>query len=358
MTHSILIKDPVAPSYEIGQNNAPFVIAEVSCNHNGALERAFEIIEAAAKAGAHAVKFQTYTADTMTLDINEGEFAISDEKSLWKGYNLYKLYEEAYTPWEWHKALFAKVREYGMIPLSTPFDATAVDFLEAECQPAIYKVASFENTDIPLIEKVAKTGKPMIMSTGMATAEELAESVTAAKNAGCKDLILLQCTSAYPSDAEDANLATMADMRERFGVQIGLSDHTLGLAVPLVAVALGATVIEKHFTMRRADGGHDSAFSLEPQELEDLVVESKRAWQAMGKVSYGPSSPKEAKSLVYRRSLYIVEDVKKGETLTEKNVRAIRPGLGLPPKHFKTLLGKTATADLKRGTALKHEHFK
>jgi len=358
MIQSIFVKDPIAPSYEIGANSPPFIIAEVSCNHNGAIERAFEIIEAAAKVGAHAVKFQTYTADTMTLDINEGEFAITDEKSLWKGYNLYKLYEEAHTPWAWHKALFDKVRTLGMIPLSTPFDATAVDFLEKEVNPGIYKVASFENTDIPLIEKVARTGKPMIISTGMATAQELEESVKAAQNAGCKDLILLQCTSAYPSDAQDANLATMADMRDRFGVQIGLSDHTLGLAVPLVAVALGATVIEKHFTLCRADGGHDSAFSLEPSELEDLVIESKRAWQAIGKVSYGPSSPKEEKSLVYRRSLYIVEDVKAGEQLTEKNVRAIRPGLGLKPKYMKELLGKVATADLKKGTALKHEHFK
>ena len=354
----IIVNDPVVESYSIGPDSAPFIIAEVSCNHNGDINRAFEIIEAAAKAGAHSVKFQTYTADTMTLDINEGEFAITDEKSLWTGYNLYKLYQEAYTPWEWHKALFDKVREFGMIPLSTPFDATAVDFLEKEVNPGIYKIASFENTDIPLIEKVAKTGKPMIISTGMATSEELEETVTAAKNAGCKELILLQCTSAYPSDAEDANLATMADMRERFGVQIGLSDHTLGLAVPLVSVAMGATVIEKHFMLRRADGGHDSAFSLEPKELEDLVVESKRAWQAIGKVSYGPSSPKEEKSLVYRRSLYIVEDVKAGDTLTEENVRAIRPGLGLKPKYMKELLGKVATADLKRGTALKHEHYK
>lgn len=343
---------------KIGPNHEPFVIAEVSCNHNGSIERAFDIIEAAAKAGAHAVKFQTYTADTMTIDIKEGEFLISDEKSLWKGYNLYQLYQEAYTPWEWHKALFDKVREHAMVPLSTPFDATAVDFLEKEVNPSIYKIASFENTDIPLIEKVAATGKPMIISTGMASIEELEETVAAVKNAGCEDLILLQCTSAYPSEAEDANLATMADMRKRFDVQVGLSDHTLGLAVPLVSVALGATVIEKHFTMRRADGGHDSAFSLEPQELEDLVVESKRAWQTIGEVKYGLNTPKEKQSSMHRRSLYIVEDVKEGETLTEENVRAIRPGLGLKPKYMKELLGKVATADLKRGTALKHEHYK
>lgn len=354
---SIVVNDPVVKSYEIGSDSAPFVIAEVSCNHNGALERAFEIIEAAAKTGAQAVKFQTYTADTMTIDIDEGEFAIQDEKSLWKGYNLYKLYQEAYTPWEWHKPLFDKVRECGMIPLSSPFDATAVDFLEKECQPGIYKIASFENTDIPLIEKVAKTGKPMIISTGMATAEELEESVQAARDAGCNEIILLQCTSAYPSDAEDANLATIPDMRERFGVQVGLSDHTLGLAVPLVATALGATVIEKHFTLRRADGGHDSAFSLEPQELADLVNESKRAWQAQGKVTYGMNTDKEKQSYLHRRSVYVVQDVKKGETFNAENVRAIRPGLGLPPKHMKTLIGKAAATDLKRGTPMKEEYI-
>lgn len=232
-----------------------------------------------------------------------------------RGINLYKLYEEAHTPWKWHQALFDKVRKHGMIPLSTPFDATAVDFLEEECNPGIYKIASFENTDIPLIEKVAKTGKPMIISTGMATVEELEESVKAAKDAGCKDLILLQCTSAYPADPEDANLSTMADMRKRFDTQIGLSDHTLGLAVPLVSVAMGATVIEKHFTLCRADGGHDCAFSLEPAELKDLVIESKRGWQAKGKVSYGPSSPKEEQSVVYRRSLYVTQPIKKGWTL-------------------------------------------
>lgn len=353
----ITVKDPVVNSYDIGPESPPFVIAEVSCNHNGDLERAFEIIEAAAKAGAQAVKFQTYTADTMTIDINEGEFTIQDENSLWTGYNLYQLYQEAHTPWEWHKPLFEKVREHGMIPLSSPFDATAVDFLERECQPGIYKIASFENTDIPLIEKVAQTGKPMIISTGMATAEELEESVQAARDAGCEDIILLQCTSAYPSDAEDANLATIPDMRERFGVQAGLSDHTLGLAVPLVAVANGATVIEKHFTMRRADGGHDSAFSLEPAELADLVTESKRAWQAIGKAIYGMNTEKEKQSYLHRRSLYAVADISKGEIFTEKNVRAIRPGCGLPPKYIKTLMGRPATSDISRGTPMKGEYI-
>ncbi len=343
--------------HTIGEGHAPFIISEVSCNHNGSLERAFEIIEASAKAGAHSVKFQTYTAETMTLNINEGDFAITDEGSLWKGYSLYNLYEEAYTPWEWHQALFEKVRSLGMVPLSTPFDATAVDFLEEECAPEIYKIASFENTDIPLIEKVARTGKPIIISTGMASIEELDETVAAARAAGCKDLILLKCTSSYPSTAKQANISTMADLRERYGVQVGLSDHTLSNTTAIAATALGATVIEKHVMMKRSEGGHDSAFSLEPHELEELVTETKSAWESLGAPSYGVTCQKEEESVKHRRSLYIAADIKKGDIFTAQNVRAIRPGLGLPPKHYHNILGKPAMCDLKMGTAMKMEHF-
>jgi pseudaminic acid synthase len=334
----------------IGLDNQPFVIAEMSGNHNQSLARALEIVEAAAKTGAHALKIQTYTADTMTLDLDEGEFHISDPNSLWAGTSLYKLYQEAYTPWEWHKPIFDRCRELGMIGFSTPFDDTAVVFLEALNVPC-YKIASFENTDIPLIRKVAATGKPMIISTGMATVAEMDETVRAAREAGCKDLILLKCTSTYPATPENTNILTIPHMRELFGCEVGLSDHTMGIGVSVASVALGATVIEKHFTLNRADGGVDSSFSMEPAEMTSLVVESERAWQALGKVSYGPTE-KEKKSLVFRRSLYIVEDVKAGEVLSPRNLRAIRPGCGLPPKYLSTLFGRSLTRDVKKGTAM------
>lgn len=272
----------------IGRNYAPFVIAEMSGNHNQSLERALRIVEEAAKAGAHALKLQTYTADTMTLDLAVREFYISDPASLWYGKSLYQLYQEAHTPWEWHEPIFTRARELGLIAFSTPFDESAVDFLEELDVPA-YKIASFENIDLPLIRKVATTGKPMIISTGMATTAELEETVHAAREAGCRDLILLKCTSAYPANPEDSNLLTLPHMRERFGCEVGLSDHTQGIGAAVVAVALGATVIEKHFTISRSDGGVDSAFSLEPQELASLLAETKRAWQSLGRVSYGPS---------------------------------------------------------------------
>lgn len=335
---------------DIGPNHPPFIIAEMSGNHNQSLERALEIVEAAAKTGAHALKIQTYTPDTMTLDIDEHEFHISDPKSLWTGTSLYKLYGEAYTPWEWHKPIFDKARELGMIPFSTPFDDTAVDFLESLNVPC-HKIASFENTDLPLIRRVAATGKPLIISTGMATVAELDEAVRAARGAGCKDLILLKCTSTYPATAGNSNILTIPHLRELFGCEVGLSDHTMGVGVSVASVALGAAVIEKHFTLNRADGGVDSTFSMEPAEMAQLVLETERAWQALGQVSYGPTAA-EKKSIQFRRSLYIVQDLKAGDVLTTENVRAIRPGLGLPTKYLEVLLGKTINQDVKRGTAL------
>lgn len=334
----------------IGLGHAPFVIAEMSGNHNQSLERALEIVEAAARTGAHGLKIQTYTPDTMTLDIDEREFHISDPNSLWAGTSLYKLYGEAYTPWEWHAPIFKRARELGMIPFSTPFDDTAVDFLETldmDC----YKIASFENTDLPLIRRVAATGKPVIISTGMATVAELDETVRAAREAGCRDLILLKCTSTYPATAANTNILTIPHLRELFGCEVGLSDHTMGVGVSVASVALGASVVEKHFTLSRADGGVDSTFSMEPAEMAQLVVETERAWQALGHVAYGPTAA-EMKSLQFRRSLYISQDIKAGEMLTLENLRAIRPGLGLPTKFMDVFLGKCVTSDVPRGTAL------
>lgn len=342
-------------NYIIGQEAAPFIIAEMSGNHNQSLERALKIVEAAAKAGVHALKIQTYTADTMTLDIDEGEFHISDANSLWAGTSLYKLYEQAYTPWEWHQPIFEYARKLGMIPFSSPFDHTAVDFLETLDVPC-YKIASFENTDLPLIRKVAATGKPMIISTGMATVAELDDTVRAAHAAGCRDLVLLKCTSTYPASPENTNILTIPHMRELFNCEVGLSDHTMGIGVSVASIALGATVIEKHFTLNRAEGGVDSAFSLEPHELMQLVIETKRAWQALGNISYGPTES-EKKSLQFRRSLYVVTDLKAGDLLTTENVRAIRPGLGMSPKYLDQVLGQRVTKDIKRGTPLKHELF-
>lgn len=333
---------------EIGEGHPPFIVAEMSGNHNQSLERALEIVEAAAKAGAHALKIQTYTADTMTLDLADGEFVVTDEGSLWQGETLYALYKKAYTPWEWHGPIFDRCRELGLECFSTPFDESAVDFLETLKIPC-YKIASFENTDLPLIRKVAATGKPMIISTGMATVAELDEVVRAARESGCNDLMLLKCTSTYPASPESTHILTIPHMRELFGCEVGLSDHTMGIGVAVASVALGASVIEKHFTLRRADGGVDSAFSLEPEEFRDLVAETERAWQALGKISYGPSEGEKA-SLQYRRSLYIAQDMKAGEVLTKDNLRAIRPGLGLPPKYFDMLLGKKVGRDVKRGT--------
>lgn len=337
----------------VGAGSAPLVIAEMSGNHNQSLERALEIVDAAARAGAHALKIQTYTADTITIDIREREFFISDPKNLWKGSSLYELYEKAHTPWEWHKPIFDRANQHGMIAFSTPFDDTAVEFLEKLNVPC-YKIASFENTDLPLIRRVAATGKPIIISTGMATFAELDETVEAAKSAGCKDLVLLKCTSTYPSTPDDSNILTIPEMRKRYDCEIGISDHTMGIGVSVAAVALGATVIEKHFTLDRADGGVDSTFSMEPVELAQLVIETERAWQAMGKVQDGPTE-KEKTSLVFRRSLYVVEDMKAGDKFSAKNVRAIRPGYGLAPKFYDDTIGKTVKRDVARGTPLSHD---
>jgi N-acetylneuraminate synthase len=334
-------------SRKIGTSEKPFIIAEMSGNHNQSLERALAIVEAAAKAGAHGLKLQTYTPDTMTLDLSEGEFYISDDKSLWKGRTLYDLYRQAHTPWEWHKPIFDRARELGLVVFSTPFDETAVDFLE-ELDPPCYKIASFENTDLPLIRKVAKTGKPMIISTGMATLAELDETVRTARESGCRDMVLLKCTSTYPATPENTNLMTIPHMRKLFDCEAGLSDHTLGIGVSIAAVAMGATVIEKHFTLSRADGGVDAAFSMEPHELKSLVTETERAWQALGQVMYGPTQAEE-KSRLRRRSLYIVKDMKAGDVLTMENVRAVRPGLGLPPKYLDVVLGKKINRDVKMG---------
>jgi len=322
----------------------------MSGNHNQSLDRALSIVEAAAKSGAHALKIQTYTADTMTLDIKRGEFVVADPESLWEGKSLYELYAEAYTPWEWHKPILDRCRNLGMIGFSTPFDESAVDFLESLGVPC-YKIASFENTDIPLIRKVAATGKPVIISTGMATASELDEAVRTAREAGCKDLILLKCTSTYPATPENTNILTIPHLRELFHCQAGLSDHTMGIGVAVASVALGATVIEKHFTLRRADGGVDSAFSMEPEEMRLLVTESERARRALGNVSYGPTD-KEQASVNYRRSIYVTQDMKAGDAFNKENLRAIRPGFGLPPKYYDVILGKSARQDIKKGTPL------
>lgn len=340
---------------KVGRSHAPFVIAEMSGNHNHSLERALKIVAAAAEAGAHGLKIQTYTPDTMTLDLDEGEFHISDPGSLWAGTSLYKLYGEAFTPWEWHKPIFDRAQELGLVPFSTPFDDTAVDFLEDLNVPC-YKIASFENTDLPLIRRVAATGKPLLISTGMATVAELDETVRAAREAGCRDLILLKCTSTYPATAENTNILTIPHLREMFGCEVGLSDHTMGVGVSVASVALGAVVIEKHFTLNRADGGVDSAFSMEPEEMRSLVLESERAWKALGKIQYGLSE-QERSSLIFRRSLYVAEEMVAGETFTRENLRILRPGGGLPPKYFDLLLGRKVNRDISKGTPVSWDLF-
>ncbi|MCS6943955.1 MAG: pseudaminic acid synthase [Sutterellaceae bacterium] len=340
-------------NHQIGIHSPPFVIAEMSGNHNGSLERALAIVDAVADAGAQAVKLQTYTADTMTLDIAAREFIIDEPTSLWAGRTLYDLYREAHTPWAWHAPIFERARARGLVAFSTPFDSTAVDFLESLDVPC-YKIASFENVDLPLIRKVAATGKPLIISTGLATLAEIGEAVAAAREAGCRELVLLKCTSAYPASPADSNLRTIPHLRAAFGCEVGLSDHTIGIGAALAAIALGATVIEKHVTLCRADGGVDSAFSLEPHELRLLVQESERARLALGEVRYGPTAD-EVGSLRFRRSLYVVRDIRKGEVLTPENVRAIRPGFGLAPRYLEQVLGRRAAQDIQAGTALRWE---
>ena len=337
------------------QRNKPFIIAEMSGNHNHSLERALQIVDAAAESGVDALKLQTYTADTLTIDKSDGEFFISDPNNLWKGESLYSLYQKAYTPWEWHKAIFDRCKEKGIVCFSTPFDFTAVDFLE-ELDCPIYKIASFENIDIPLIKRVAQTGKPMIVSTGMASLSELDDLVRTAKENGCQDLTLLKCTSSYPATPEGTNLLTIPHMKELFKCNVGLSDHTLGIGAAVASVALGATVIEKHFTLSRADGGVDAAFSMEPAEMAQLVRECNTACEVLGEVSY-EMQEQEKKSVVFRRSLYIVEDMKAGDIITEKKMRSIRPGLGLKPKYYSIVLGKRIKKDVTKGTPVNWAMF-
>jgi pseudaminic acid synthase len=338
---------------EFGVGRRPYLIAEMSGNHNQSLQRALEIVDAAAAHGADAIKLQTYTADTMTLNLRMPGFVIEDPKSLWAGRQLYELYEEAHTPWDWHLPIMQRAATHGVHCFSTPFDDSAVDFLESLNVPA-YKIASFENTDLPLIRRVASTGKPMIISTGMATADEIDEAVQAARDSGCRDLVLLKCTSTYPATPENTNISTITDMRRRYGCEIGLSDHTMGCGVSIAATALGASVIEKHFTLRRADGGVDSTFSMEPQELRQLREETERAALSLGAVSYGPTEA-EIKSLAFRRSLYVSSDLKAGDLLTERNVRRVRPGYGLAPKHLGAVLGRRVVRDVTAGTPVSWE---
>lgn len=328
----------------------PFIIAEMSGNHNQSLERALSIVQAAAEAGADAIKLQTYTADTMTL---KGVVKIEDKNSLWYGEELYNLYEKAHTPWEWHKPIFEKAKELGIMAFSSPFDATAVGFLE-ELNAPIYKIASFENTDHPLLKKVANTGKPVIMSTGVSRLSDITESVEVLRAAGCKDLTLLKCTSTYPATPENTNINTIPHLQKLFNCKVGLSDHTLGIGVAVASVALGATVIEKHFTLSRADGGVDSAFSLEPHELKALCEETKRAFLSLGEIQYGIQDV-EKNSKVFKRSIYVAEDIKEGELFTAKNIRVIRPGHGLEPKYYEKLIGKRAQKSLERGTPLQFD---
>ena len=322
------------------------MIAELSGNHNGQIGRALALVDAAKQAGADAVKLQTYTPDTMTIDCNKADFKI--EGGPWGGRYLYELYGEAQTPWNWHEQLFARAKDLKLDCFSTPFDQTAVDFLEALDAP-IHKIASFELVDIPLIRKVAKTGKPLIMSTGMATVEEVDEAVAAAKSAGAAGIVLLHCISAYPAPAEEANLARIQMLRERYTLPIGLSDHTMGSEVAIAAVALGAVVIEKHITLARADGGPDAGFSLEPAEFKSMVDGVRIAQRALGRADYGRTQS-EASNTKFRRSLYVVSDIAAGELLTSENVRSIRPGYGLAPKHYDEIIGKKAKQAAKRGT--------
>ncbi len=332
----------------IGDGHKPFIVAEMSGNHNSSLKQALAIVDAAARSGADAIKIQTYTADTITM---KGAYTISDRNSLWQGTDLHQLYKQAYTPWEWHKKIAERAKSKGLIWFSSPFDETAVDFLE-ELNVPVYKIASFENTHHPLLKRVAATGKPVIMSTGVASLEDIRESVAILRGSGCKNLILLKCTSAYPSLPKHANLKTMADMRKKFGCLIGLSDHTLGIGVSVAAAALGACLIEKHFCLGRNKGGVDAAFSMEPDEMKTLVTETGNAFFSLGKVSY-KLGPSELKSLIFKRSIYASKDIRMGEKFTKDNIRVVRPNLGLHPRYYQVLLNTKSPTDIKAGTPVK-----
>ncbi|EGQ8079673.1 pseudaminic acid synthase [Vibrio vulnificus] len=336
---------------KIGPDYPPYIIAELSANHNGDINRAFKIMEEAKKAGADAIKLQTYTHETITMDCDSEEFQIHG--GLWDGQTLYELYKGAHMPWEWHKPLFEKAKELGITIFSSPFDFTAVELLEDLCAPA-YKIASFEVIDLPLIKRVAQTGKPMIISTGMANEEEIAEAIKTAKDNGCQELVVLHCVSGYPAPAEQYNLRTITDIAQRFDVLSGLSDHTIDNATAVTSIALGACLIEKHVTMDRNGGGADDSFSLEPQELKALCQDTKTAWQALGRVNYERTEAEKGNAK-FRRSLYVVTDIEAGEALTPENVRSIRPGFGLAPKHYDDILGRKAKAKIVRGTALQFD---
>jgi len=340
---------------QIGKKLKPMIVAEMSGNHNQSLDKALQIVEEVAKTGAHALKIQTYTADTLTIDKKDGDFFLGDKNSLWYGMSMYELYQQAHTPWEWHQSIFERCRELGLLCFSSPFDETAVDFLE-ELDCPCYKIGSTENTDFNLLKKVAKTGKPLIISTGMATVSDLGEIVSTVRKAGCKDLVLLKCTAAYPAKASDANLLTIPNMSNMLNCHIGLSDHTLGTGVAVASVAIGAVVIEKHFTISRKDKGVDTEFSMEPHEFKQMVIDTEVAWSALGEIRYEATN-NENRNLS-RRSLYIVKDMKKGEIISKKNVRSIRPGYGLPVKFFDDVLGMKVTKDVLRGTRLSFDLLK
>lgn len=337
-------------SYIIGDSHKPFIIAEMSGNHNQSLERALEIVKAAAEAGAHALKLQTYTADSITINHRGGLFDIKDSNSLWNGRNLYELYQEACTPYEWHKPIFDYAQKLGLECFSSPFDEAAVDFLEELHVPA-YKIASFENNHIPLIKKVAQTGKPVIISTGVANIADIDLAVRTLRENGCKDIILLKCTSTYPATPENTNVRTIPHLKDLYGCHVGLSDHTMGVGASIAAVALGACVIEKHFCLSRAEGGVDSAFSLEPSELRSLAIETERAFLSLGKIQYGIQEA-EKKSINFKRSIYVVKDIVAGDIFSIENIRVIRPGDGLPPQFYEKILGNISQKDIKRGTPL------
>ena len=348
MQHSIDVA-----GQHIGSANRPFIIAEVSGNHNGSLERALEIVDAVASSGAQAVKLQTYTADTITIDSDRPEFRISEDHPLWGGSNLYQLYTEAHTPWDWHAPLFERARQHGLVPFSSPFDATAVDLLESLDAP-LYKIASLEIGDLPLLRRVAQTGKPVILSNGAASLSDIDTAVRTIRGEGNDQIVVLACTSSYPASPSESNLRTIPVLRDAFGVQVGLSDHTMGIGAAIAAVALGATVVEKHVTLRRADGGVDSDFSLEPHELAALVAESGTAWEALGSPAITPTVS-EGESQRLRRSLYVVKPVRAGDVVTPENVRSIRPAGGLAPAHYETVMGRAFRVDCEAGTPLTWE---
>jgi N-acetylneuraminate synthase len=350
-----MIKEIKINNRLIGTGYNSFIIAEMSGNHNQSLDKAFAIVKAAADAGVDAIKLQTYTADTITFKGSGEEFQIKDENSLWKNQNLYDLYKQAYTPWEWHKPIFDYANELGLIAFSSPFDESAVDFLETLSVP-VYKIASFENTDHILLKKVANTGKPVIMSTGVATIADIQESIKVLEANGCKELVLLKCTSTYPASPETTNILTIPHMRDLYNYPIGLSDHTMGIGVSIAAVALGACVIEKHLTLSRAEGGVDAAFSLEPNEFKSLVTEAERAWLGLGTVNY-ELTEKEKKSLQFKRSLYLVKDIKAGEVITPAHIKSIRPGNGLHTRFYNEVIGKTIKENTNAGTPLSFELF-